>query len=137
MSLIKSKGMVAGIGADTSVLAPLTVEGGEVGLVEQFQYLGSISSNDGELYAELSGRLVKAAKMFGSLRQSIFANKSLSVEARRCVYFSTVVATLLYGSETWAVKADQMRRLEVFHNRCVMGHFGGFSTSAVERSHLH
>ena len=79
--------------------------------------------------------------MFGSLRQSIFANKSLSVEARRCVYLSTVVATLLYGSETWAVKADQMRRLEVFHNRRVKSlcewHFGGFSTSALERSHLH
>ena len=67
--------------------------------MEQFQYLGSIISNDGELYAELSGRLAKAAKMFGSLRQSIFTNKSLSVKARRCVYLSTVVATLLYGSE--------------------------------------
>ena len=62
--------------------------------------------------------------MFGSLRQSIFTNGSLSVEARRCVYLSTVVATLLYGSETWAVKADQMRRLEVFHNRCVRGILG-------------
>ena len=124
VSLIKSKGMVAGIGADTLVLAPLTVEGGEVGLVEQFQYLGSIISNNGELYAELSGRLAKAAKMFGSLRQSIFTNGSLSVEARRCVYLSTVVATLLYGSKMWAVKADQMRRLEVFHNHCVRGILG-------------
>ena len=106
------------------MLAPLTVEGGEVGLVEQFQYLGSIISNDGELYAELSGRLAKAAKVFGSLHQSIFTNRSLSVEARRCVYLSTVVATLLYGSETWAVKADQMRRLEVFHNCCVRGILG-------------
>ena len=124
VSLIKSKGMVAGIGADTSVLAPLTVEGGEVGLVEQFQYLGSIISDDGELYAELTGQLAKAAKMFGSLHQSIFTNKSLSVKVRRCVYLSTVVVTLLYGSETWAVKADQMRRLEVFHNRCVKGILG-------------
>ena len=28
------------------------------------------------------------------------------------------------GSETWAVKADQLRRLEVFHNRCVRGILG-------------
>ena len=132
VSLIKSKGMAAGIGADTSVLAPLTVEGGEVGLVEQFQYLGSIISNDGELYAELSGQLAKAAKMFGSLRQSICTNKSLSVEARRCVYLSTVVATLLYGSETWAVKVDQMRRLEVFHNCCVRGILGVLDISSGE-----
>jgi len=37
------------------------------------------------------------------------------------VYLSTVVATLLYGSETWAMKADQMRRLEMFHSLCVSG----------------
>ena len=54
VSLIKPKGMVAGIGADTLVLAPITAEGGEVGLVEQFQYLGNIISNDGKLYVELS-----------------------------------------------------------------------------------
>jgi len=124
VSLIKSKGMVSGIGADTSVLAPITVEGGVIDLVEQFQYLGSIISSDGELYAELSGRLAKAAKMFGSLRQSIFVNKSLSVKTRQCVYRSTVVATLLYGSETWALKARQARRLEVFHNRCVRAVLG-------------
>ena len=110
--------MVAGIGADASVLFPIIVEEGVVDLVERFQYQGSIISNDGELCAELSGQLARVARMF---RQSIFANKSLSVSVHRCVYLSTVVATLLYGSETWAVKADQARRIEVFHNRCVRG----------------
>ena len=71
VSLVKSKGMVAGIGADTSVLAPISVEGGVMELVESFQYLGSIISSDGNLYEELSGRLAKTAKMFGCLRQSI------------------------------------------------------------------
>ena len=81
VSLIKSKGMVAGIGADTSVLAPITVEGGEVGLVEQFQYLGSIISNDGELYAELSGRLAKAAKIFGKF----LGSRTLLLSTRHAV----------------------------------------------------
>ena len=62
--------------------------------------------------------------MFGCLCQSIFFNQSLSIKTHRCVYLATIVATLLYGSETWAVKADQMRRLEVFHNRCVRGILG-------------
>ena len=62
--------------------------------------------------------------MFGCLHQSIFANKSLSVGARRCFYLSTVVATLLNGSETWAVKTDQTKRLELFHKHCVRGILG-------------
>ena len=49
--------------------------------------------------------------MLGCLYQSIFVNKSLSVGACRCVHLSTAMATLLYGNETWAVKADQIRRL--------------------------
>ena len=34
--LVKSKGMVAGIGANTPVLFPVTVEGGAVDMVEKF-----------------------------------------------------------------------------------------------------
>ena len=48
----------------------------------------------------------------------------ISLCVHRCVYFSTVVATLLYRSETWAVKADQTRRIEMFHNCCVRGMLG-------------
>ena len=124
VSLVKSKGMVAGIGADTLVLALISVEGGVMELVESFQYLGSIIISNEDLYEELSGRLAKAAKMFGCLCQSNFVNQLLSIETCRCVYLATVVAILLYGSEMSAVKVDQMRRLEVFHNRCVRGVLG-------------
>ena len=39
----------------------------------------------------------------------------------------------LYGSNSWAVKARQMQRLEVFHNCCVSD-FGIHQISAMERS---
>ena len=57
--------------------------------------------------------------MFGCLLSSIFANRSLSIAIKRCVYTAIVVSTLLYGAETWAVKAPQMRRILSFHNRCI------------------
>ena len=41
VSLVKYKGMVAGIGADTAMLSPLTVDSGVVDLVENFQYTRS------------------------------------------------------------------------------------------------
>ena len=42
------------------------------------------------MFGELSGRLAKAAKMFGSLFQSIFINESLSVETRQQQYMVCV-----------------------------------------------
>jgi len=43
------------------MLSPVIVEGGVVELVKKFQYLRNIISNDGKLYAELSGQLAKTA----------------------------------------------------------------------------
>ena len=39
----------------------------------------------------------------------------LSVDTHRCVYLSAI----LYGNETWTVKARQVQHLKVFHNHCV------------------
>ena len=66
-------------------------------MVEDFQYLGSCISSDGELDKEVSGRLAKAAKMFGCLRSSIFANGSLSIAIKRCVYTAIVVHFVIWG----------------------------------------
>ena len=30
-----------------------------------------------------------------------------------------MLSILLYGAETWAIKANILRQLDVFHNRCV------------------
>ena len=69
VSLVKSKGMVVGTGADVifSLLSPIPVEDGFIDVVEDFQYLGSCISSDGELDKEVSGCLAKAARMFALL----------------------------------------------------------------------
>ena len=130
VSLVKSKGMVVGTGAALrySLLSPILVGDGfidvvedleDLVVVEDFQYLGSYISSDGELDVEVSGCLAKAAKMFGCLCSFIFVNGSLSIAIKRCVYTAIVVSTSLYGAETWAIKAPQMRRLQSFHNHCI------------------
>jgi len=100
VTLVKSKSMVAGIEADTWVLAQILVEGGVMELVESFQYLCSIiSSNE-----ELSGQLAKAAKKDAFITLSLFISHCLM----RLVDVSTLLLLWPPCSETWAVKADQM-----------------------------
>ena len=106
------------------MISPLTIESGIIDIVQNFRYLGSSISSNGELQVEVSRQLANAAEMFGCFRQSIFANQFVSVDTCRCVYLATVVATLLNGSETWGVNARQVQRLEVFHNHCVRGILG-------------
>jgi len=98
---------------------PIPLESGEIAVVDNFTYLGSNMTNDSEVANKVSTRLGKAARAFGCLRSSIFDNRSLSVQIKRGVYRAVVMSTLLYGSETWAVKSPSIRRLEGFHNRCV------------------
>lgn len=93
---------------------------GSIELVPDFTYLGSCISSDGQMTAEISARLAKASRAFGTLRSSVFSNRDLSVKTKvQYVYSAVVLSTLLYGCETWAMKAVDVRRLAAFHHRCV------------------
>ena len=76
-------------------------------------------SSDGDVKGEVKCRIGKAARAFGCLQKPIFQNHRLSVETKRKVYRAVVLSVLLYGAETWAIKAESVRRLSGFHNRCI------------------
>ena len=77
------------------------------------------SCSDGEISEHIKCRLAKASQVFGCLRHPIFANCALSVRTKPAVYQVTVLAVLLYGADTWTLKALHVRRLTVFQNHCV------------------
>ena len=93
--------------------------GGQIEMVEQFSYLGSVMSRDGDVTEDVKCRIAKASRAFGCLRDPIFNNPILSIPTKRTVYKAIVLAVLLYGAETWALKAEHVRRLTTFHNRCM------------------
>ena len=113
VSLEKTKLMSMGSPGDN---VPIQLENGVIAAVDNFTYLGSNITNDGEVIIEVSVRLGKAARAFGCLRSSIFDNRGLSV---MIVYHAVVLSSLLYGSETWVVKSPSIRHLEVFHDHCI------------------
>lgn len=88
-------------------------------MVHDFTYLGSTITDDGEVKNEIGTRIAKASRAFGCLQKPIFQNKHLSVETKRKVYKAKVLTVLLYGVETWTIKAHSVRCLNGFYNRCV------------------
>ena len=119
VSVPKAKGMASGDGLSVADTAPLQADGGEIEIVKNFTYLGSVVSNDGDISEDIKRRLAKASHVFGCLRLSIFANSNVSLGTKRAVYQATVLAVLLYGAETWTLKAPHVRCLTVFHNHCI------------------
>ena len=119
VSIAKTKGMVIGSHCTPTDILPVQLEGGPIEIVQEFTYLGSSISRDGEVKGEVKCRIGKAARAFGCLQKPIFQNHSLSVETKRKVYRAVVLSVLLYGVETWAIKAESVRRLSGFHNRCI------------------
>ena len=119
VSLPKTKGLAVGSALSEDDVSPVLVDGGEIEMVEEFTYPGSKLSCDGEISPEVSCRIARASKAFGCLKVPVFLNCTLSTDTKRAVYKAVVVSILLYGAETWTLKAPDVRRLNSFHNRCV------------------
>ena len=73
-------------------------------------------SRDGDVIEDGKCRIDKALKAFSCFRGPIFI---LSISTKRALYWAVVLVALLYGVETWTLKAEHMRRLATFHNHCV------------------
>ena len=128
VSIAKTKLLVAGVDCEESDLQPINIRGGTIETVTKFKYLGTIIEANGSVQREVENRISKASRVFGALKRPVFADKDLSLATKRLLYCAIVLGVLLYGAETWPVKRDNSRKLEVFHNRCLRSILG-ISTS--------
>ena len=96
----------------------LKIQGESLEIVENFTYLGSCISSDGSVSDEVSARISKARITFANLRH-LWRQKGISLDLKGRVYQATVRAVLLYGCETWPLRTDDVRRLQVFDHRCL------------------
>ena len=98
VNLVKSKGMVVGNGTDAHGLSPVPAGDGFIDLVEDFQYLGSCISRDGELSREVSGCLAKAVRVFGCLHSYILVNKkACQLTLKMCLHCYCFVHFIVWG----------------------------------------
>jgi len=119
MKISASKTQVM-LGANTPALTSPVVLGEQpLETVTRFKYCGGMVTSDGKAATEVEERRKAATRAFESFQTQVFRNKHLSTAVKMRVYRTTVLATLLYGAETWNVRADDMRRLEGFHHNCL------------------
>ena len=78
----KTKGMLIGRQLTASDSMPVELDSGSIDIVQDFTYLGSNITSDGELQNEVKIRISKAARAFGCLQKSIFQERHLSWRQR-------------------------------------------------------
>ena len=64
---------------------------------------------------EVEVRLAKASAAFGRLYNKVWNRKRIKLQTKLKVYKAVVVATLLYGSDTWTVYRHHVNKLNHFH----------------------
>ena len=81
-----------------------------------FKYLGSVVSENGNLDAEVSYR-IQCAWMNWRKSSGILCDRRFSAKVKGKFYKSVVRPAMLYGAETWPIKKEQERKLEVAEMR--------------------
>ena len=76
--------------------------------VNLFKYLGNVISYEGEL--DIDNKLNNILKITGILNNVFRPQKSLK-KTRIKLYNTLALPVLLYGSETWTIKARDARRI--------------------------
>ncbi|KAH9592089.1 hypothetical protein MS3_00001238 [Schistosoma haematobium] len=84
--------------------------------VDRFNYLGSLISPCGLVCDEISARTQKARLAFANLRH-LWRGRNIHLPTEGRVYCAVVHSVLLYCSETWPVRVEDIHRLLVFDHR--------------------
>ena len=86
--------------------------------VNNFTYLGSCISDDGNITKEVKIRIAKAAAIFRKLN-TIWKSNNISRNLKLKIFNSNVTTSLSYGSECWYSTKAIEEKLITFENKCL------------------
>src|SRR5580698_10282718 len=95
--------------SNTGGTVNIVIDGQLVEQVNKFQYLESMMTEDGRCTTEVKGRIAMAKDAFSKRKELLSRNMSRAV--RKKIIKTVVCMVALYGSETWALKKDEIQRL--------------------------
>ena len=79
-------------------------------IVDQFCYLGDMLDSSGGAESATIARVKSGWKKFRDL-QPLLTSKAISLNTKGALYRTCVQNVMLYGGETWPVKAEDIQRL--------------------------
>ena len=93
------------------------VKGERVEQVKEMKYLGTMISSDGSMDSEVEQRIGMASRMVGAIGSTVLGRKELTKRTKLRVVNATVIPTLTYGCEAWALQARHKGRIQATQMR--------------------
>ena len=116
INVAKTKYFSSGIPGSDQVLA---VRGEMIESVNSFKYLGSSILPTGQAVDEIKTRINHGRAAFVRLKKALWMRREISMKTKARVYQAAVRSVLLYGCETWPLREEDIRQLEVFDHWCL------------------
>ncbi|KAK3888678.1 hypothetical protein Pcinc_007291 [Petrolisthes cinctipes] len=94
----------------------IRIDGEEVQRVNEFVFLGSMLPFTSK---DVNRRIALASAAFGRLQRTVWSRRDISLKLKVRLYKSLILPIAIYAGETWTLRAEDTRRLEVFEMRCL------------------
>lgn len=107
----KTKMMV--ISKNPNINPILTLNGNRIEQVQKYKYLGSVINSEMAPDQEIKIRIEMARNAFVKY-STMFTNRNLKLDIRLRFMECYVWSVLMYGVETWTLKAQMIKKLEAF-----------------------
>ena len=88
------------------------VNGERIEQVTKFKYLGALVTEDGKCDVEIRSRLAMATDAFNKRKELL--SRRMNIDTKKRVVKALVWSVALYGAETWALRAEDIKRIEGF-----------------------
>src|SRR3984885_14147392 len=112
MKINNKKTKVMRIGKGEQKIVKITIEGEELEQVKEFPYLGSTITEDARCHREIQRRIVIGKDAFEK-RKELLRGK-INKELKKRMVKTLVWSVMLYGSETWTMRKEDIKRIEAF-----------------------
>lgn len=96
---------------------PLTVNGEAIDEVKEFNFLGAYITSDGGCGKEINRRICMAKSAAISLSK-IWRSRDIARQTKKRLMESLVFSIALYGSESWTLKKNHLKKLNGFEMWC-------------------
>jgi hypothetical protein len=84
---------------------------------DSYTYLGTVISQDGRIDQEVANRVQKANNAYFQMNNIIFGKRELEMKTKTRIHQS-VIAPVLYGSESWSTQDKHVSRITATEMRC-------------------